>query len=318
MSADPTTDRTSPPVEAVVRPNLLLAGVTKAGTTSLVHYLGQHPDVSIIPGKGVDHFTPLRFGPAELPPIEQYFAAFAGLDTDVVLDGSITYFTGGQRLVEAVHAALPDARVLVILREPVARMWSAYKMKRSQGTLPDDVDTVGQFVDRCIALAATGEIDRPENVTFRTFTTAMYVDHLEHWWATYGDAVRVMFFEDLAERPRETMASLFEWLDVPASVADDIVYTVRNRSVQHRSRVLRRLAVRTFRANFDFLGRHQRLTRFLGRAYRRLNASEFSERFPADVRERLAEAYAPANARLAAALRDRGYRDLPAWLDVSA
>jgi hypothetical protein len=311
-----TDDHSTTPsgASAVRRPNLVLAGVTKAGTTSLVQYLGQHPDISIIPGKGVDHFTPLRFGAAELPPVEEYLAPFAGLDTPWVLDGSITYFTGGARLVDALHGVLPDARILVSLRDPVDRLWSAYKMKRSQGVLPSDVRDVGEFVDRCEELAATGEILEPEHVVFRTWATGMYVDHLAPWWDRYGDRVRVMFFEDLAADPRATMAGLLEWLGLDPADADAITYTVRNRSVHHRSPRLRRWATRTFRANWDFLVRHQRVTAALGRAYRAVNARDFDETFPPSVRARVAAAYAPATARLADALRARGQTELPDWL----
>ena len=309
------TEVGTPAAQRTRRPNLVLAGVTKAGTTSLVQYLGQHPDISTIPGKGADHFTPLRFGPAALPPIEEYFAAFAGLETPWVLDGSITYFNGGPRLVDALHDAVPDARILVILREPAGRLWSAYKMKRERGALPPEVQDMRDFVAACQRLERSAALDLPENVTFRTWSTGMYADHLVHWWAAFGDAVHVMFLEDLAADPGGTMADLFTWLGIDPGPAAQLTYAVRNKSVEHRHPVLRQVALRTFRANWSFLVRHQRLTSWLGRAYRLVNAREFRETFPPDVREAVVRAYRPANARLAAELRARGREHLPAWLE---
>lgn len=295
-------------------PNLVLAGVTKAGTTSLVQYLGQHPDISIIPGKGVDHFTPLRFGPVPLPPVERYYDAFAGLHTPWVLDGSITYFTGGPRLVTALHDAVPDARILVALRDPVSRLWSAYRMKRAQGVLPPAIRDVDDFVTTCEHLEAAGTIMKPEHVVFRTWATGRYLDHLGAWWDSYGDAVRVVFFEDLAADPRATMADLLDWLGLDAAGAEELTYTHRNRSVQHRSPRLRRLATRTFKANWDFLVRHQRVAAALGDLYRVVNARDLDETFPPAVRDRVAAAYRPSTSALAAALRERGVEGLPPWL----
>ena len=51
------------------RPNLVIAWVSKAGTTSMFHYLGQHPDVGTSDVKEVRYFTPLRYG-EELEPID--------------------------------------------------------------------------------------------------------------------------------------------------------------------------------------------------------------------------------------------------------
>lgn len=310
--------RPAPAVGPPGRPNLILAGVTKAGTTSLVQYLGQHPDISIIPGKGVDHFTPLRYGPATLPPIEDYFSAFGGFATPWILDGSITYFTGGSRLIGALHDALPHARILVILRDPVARFWSAYRMKRGHGTVPDDVPDVRAFAIRCRHLWEAGVIDRPEHATYRTWWTGMYVDHLAHWWEAYGDAVHVMFLEDLVAHPAATMRSLFSWLDVDVEHADSLAYTVRNRSVDHRLPALRRLAGRAFKSHWEFFVRHQRLTQILGGTYRLVNARRFQEDFPDDVRAMVADAYRPATAALAATMVARGLAPGPPWLRDAA
>ena len=41
-------------------PNLLVAGVSRGGTTSMFHYLGQHSEVGTSDVKELRYFTPLR------------------------------------------------------------------------------------------------------------------------------------------------------------------------------------------------------------------------------------------------------------------
>ena len=43
-------------------PNLVVIGVSKAGTTSLFEYLGRHRDVGLSDLKELRYFTPLRYG----------------------------------------------------------------------------------------------------------------------------------------------------------------------------------------------------------------------------------------------------------------
>ena len=43
-------------------PNLVIAGVPKAGTTSLFNYLAQHPDICPSDVKETRYFEPLRYG----------------------------------------------------------------------------------------------------------------------------------------------------------------------------------------------------------------------------------------------------------------
>lgn len=56
--------------------NLRLAGVPKAGTTSLFEYLGQHPEICASTYKGPGYISPLRRGEA-LPSLDSYRKNFA-------------------------------------------------------------------------------------------------------------------------------------------------------------------------------------------------------------------------------------------------
>src|SRR5690348_13644789 len=105
-------------------PNAVIAGVNKAGTTSLFHALAAHPDVTASKVKETHFFDPLKYG-EPTPPLQEYARFFPReATTPVVLEATPGYFYGGDPLATALREALPDARVVVVLREPGERAFS--------------------------------------------------------------------------------------------------------------------------------------------------------------------------------------------------
>lgn len=299
-----------------LRPNLLIPGVTKAGTTSLFWYLAQHPQICAADEKEIDYFTPLRHGEEPSQPLtvyEDYFPHYAG--ERYLLEASPRYFYGGRRLVSRVHEALPDARLVVALRDPVDRMLSAFRYQRSRGLRPGTM-TFEEFVDMCMHARRTGEdLDKGRNLD-RTLSVGRYIDYLPDWYAAYGrDDTTVVFFEHLVADPEAQIRRMCAWLDIDGEPAGDIDYTVRNRTVATRSHRLRRVAEALNERVGKSLRHVPSVKRTVRAVYERVNSRRTDDIGPAGrARERLLAFYAPANAELAAFLTAQGHRDLPAWL----
>ncbi len=128
------------PARPVLRhrvPTLLLAGVSHADAGALTAALDRHQQVCLPATRRIDHFTPLRYGLAVDAPLEDYddhFSAWRG--QRYRLETSPVYFDGGPRLVTEVAAAMPGARVVLLLRDPSARLWASYTDKLRRGRLP--------------------------------------------------------------------------------------------------------------------------------------------------------------------------------------
>src|SRR3954451_21171218 len=138
-----------------------MAGVTKAGTSSLHHYLGQHPGIGLADLKEVDHYAPMVSG-AEPPSLEEYAGHFRECaDATWRLAASPRSFIGGPPLVRRLADELGRPRVLIALREPVARMWSSYTYKRSKARLPQGMG-FSDFVAACHRVHDEGTVRGPE------------------------------------------------------------------------------------------------------------------------------------------------------------
>lgn len=304
-------------MQRVRLPNLLIVGVTKSGTTSLYWYLAQHPEVCASTHKETNFFSPLRYGRppiGELRDYERYFDHCSG--QRYLMEASPMYFYGGSALVNAVHEALPAVRIVVTLRDPVERLWSAYRYKRLQGGI-DETMEFEAFVERSIELREAGADSLEENDIYRALSIGRYIDSLEHWFNAFGDALYVMFFEHLASSPQKTVAALLDWLGVDSELASDFDYGVSQKTIEPRSKTLHHGA-RKFAEFVDArtgLNRNRALKGILREAYFKLNARAPSESMPADVRRWVECFYADSNKLLAEELSTRGYHDMPAWLN---
>ena len=94
------------------RTDAIIAGVNKAGTTSLFVSLSTHPDVAPSSIKETRFFLPARYG-QPLPPAAEWDAYFADAgDRPVHLEATPSYFYGGAAVAEAMRTRLVDPHAL--------------------------------------------------------------------------------------------------------------------------------------------------------------------------------------------------------------
>ena len=108
-------------------PTFLVIGAMKAGTTSLYHYLRDHPQVFMPETKEVNFFNPRRNWRRGL---RWYEAQFADAPSGAVALGeastSYTKHPWVTGVPQRISATLGDVRLIYVVREPVERMRSQY------------------------------------------------------------------------------------------------------------------------------------------------------------------------------------------------
>ncbi len=117
-------------------PDLYLIGAQKAGTTFLATLLGQHPEVCLSTPKEPDFFTKNWDKGADW-----YRSCFSNPDMPVLLDASVSYSAAPLEceranalavpskmdgVPERIRGISPNARFIYLMRDPVARTYSAY------------------------------------------------------------------------------------------------------------------------------------------------------------------------------------------------
>ena len=121
-------------------PNFFIVGAQKAGTTSLYHYLNQHPQVYMSPIKEpffFDHelsaggqVVRREFGGRRQPPrfanIEEYSALFDGVGDEKAIGEATPLYIYAPGTPERIERYVPGAKSIALLRHPADRAYSAF------------------------------------------------------------------------------------------------------------------------------------------------------------------------------------------------
>ena len=122
-------------------PNFYIVGAVKSGTTSLYAYLRQHPQVFLPTMKEPHFFTQPRPSPEQIhliqyvADIESYQHLYRGADRYPRIGDASPSYLWCEEAPERIHAVQPEARIIVILRDPVQRAYAQYLMDFNEGVL---------------------------------------------------------------------------------------------------------------------------------------------------------------------------------------
>jgi len=298
----------------VLLPNLIIAGVHKAATTSLFTYLAVHPDIYGPGKKEIHYFTPLRFG-NDIQDVEEYKKFFIGRkDERYALDGSPSYIYGGQVLRQAMRRVLPDHKIIVILRNPVSRFLSNYNYLRAK-LLIDTNEGIDMFVEKCIQASKMPLIDTDYS---RAIVEGKYFDFIPEWFDEYGsDNFKIIFFEDFIVNPQTIMCDLANWLDIDSTPFQNMKYTIENKTSFVRNKILHGYVLKLNDALEDVLRKNHKLKVWLRDVYYKINRDNKQNQAPVEqntINEIIAPLYIDSNKKLKKYLCDKGVGQLPNWV----
>ncbi len=116
-------------------PGFIVLGTQKGGTTTLHHLLGQHSDIFLPQQKEVHYFS-LH----DHQSLSWYSRNYQEA-TSHQLCGDITpYYLFHPRCPHGIHTALPQAKMIVLLRDPVERTISQFFHAKRHGFEPLDIE----------------------------------------------------------------------------------------------------------------------------------------------------------------------------------
>jgi hypothetical protein len=273
-------------VAPVTLPNFFLAGVPKAGTTSLYFYLRQHPQVYMSPIK-----EPTFFAAADLlaDPYRQQFRRFLERDPtalrifledtqantaqhfilrrgdyltlfhdvrheSAIGEASADYFWLPSAAA-AIRAAVPAARLIFILRHPAERLFSWYLLALWRDP---------RLTFRAWFLAAK----QPGAMWWPAVDGGRYVTHLQRFFALFPrDQMRIHLYDTFRADARAVLKDLFAFLGVDPGWPVDLSRRA-NETIVPR---FRRLEWLRRRAAFSLRWLPEAARDVLRRAYRRVN-----------------------------------------------
>ncbi len=207
-----------------MKPNFFVVGAARSGTTSLDRYLDQHPEIYLSPRKEMHFFAADSFprtGPGDerlnkrvVQDEEQYDSFFAGATNEIAIGESSVFYLCFPNIAERIAKAVPHAKILIVLREPVDRAYSAYmhlvRDGREHATFADGLRL---------------EEER-KNTGFEPMwwyrEVSHYYEQVKHYLDIFGtQQVKVLLYDELFTNLEQTLCDVFTFLGVRENVSID-------------------------------------------------------------------------------------------------
>jgi hypothetical protein len=191
-------------------PDFFIVGAPKSGTSSLYHYLIQHPDIFMTDPKE-PHFFYNHDSPGapvlEKKDLSDYLTLFEGVSTRIRAGEASTSYLWSANAAREIHTLQPKARIIAILRDPVERAYSQYWQQVRLG---------GERLSFEEALK-----EGPERIRQGRWHGLYYVDcgryatQVQRYLRLFGAGrVSIYLFEDLVTNPMSMCRNIFEFLGV--------------------------------------------------------------------------------------------------------
>lgn len=212
-------------------PDFLIIGTKRGGTTSMIKYLRRHP--AILPmWPGVENAKKTFFFDENYHRGEKWYRSHFPSDLQrrrterqqgvwPLTGEAAPYYMFHPLVLERVVETAPRVKIIVLLRNPVDRIWSHYHERVNAGTEPLSFQEAIDAEDERLR----GEAERivadggyySERHDFCSYLArGRYLEHLGPWLDQfYPDQLHIVRSEDLYTRPDEVLPAAHRFLGLP-------------------------------------------------------------------------------------------------------
>jgi hypothetical protein len=217
-----------------VLPNFFIVGAAKSGTSSLASYLSQHPEIGFSTEKEPNYFVfkgrNLRTQPGPAPgPVlfdqlykysatttNDYHRMFEhSADCPARGDASVRYLYAPQAAAE-IAEAVPGAKIIIMLRNPVDRLWSHYIMMKARYHLePASLEEALQLEPE--------RIRSGWDYDWHYVAVGSYCQQIVRYFECFGrENVQIHFYEDFCRQPQVVLEDVYRFLGVTPGFQADL------------------------------------------------------------------------------------------------
>ena len=240
-------------------PDFFIAGAPKAGTTALHAALARHPDLYLSAVKEPKFFLtdgppPAQGGPGDAKTYREhiwrqpdYEALFASAPPGTITGESTPFYLYNLAAQQRINKLIPQARMIIVLRDPIERAHSNWTHLWSAG-----LDPIDDFVGACDAedrRLAAGWAD-----FWHYKRIGLYGEQLEHLYTLFpAERVLLLRYRDLVDNPGGTLDRICAFLGIRQGLIDQVprenvtAHPELTRRHQNLSRIVRACSAVTSR-----------------------------------------------------------------------
>ncbi len=184
-------------------PNFLICGIQKGGTTSLYHYLREHPDIFLPAVKEVNFFH-LNYDKGRV----WYETHFAPHASQRALGEVSPLYMWYPEVPERIQHLIPETRLIFMLRNPIDRAYSNYWFNLSRSAQSSS--------------QSFGEAIRSAYGQQHYLSKGFYIEQIERFLPLFPrENLHFIISEDLQRDTLKTVAACCRFLNVDDSYQPD-------------------------------------------------------------------------------------------------
>ena len=199
--------------------DFFIVGAPKAGTTSLYHYLNEHPQVEMSSQKEPDYFSDkaihkqgMYYGKNRVNTLDKYESLFVQKESVVYGEGSVSYLFY-DNVAEDIKKYNPNAKIIIMLRNPIERAFSHYLMDYRLGLISDSFENIitkkSKHKNAHLFYQQYIEVSKYANQIQR------YLDFFEK------ENIFFIDYEDFKKNVSKTVCQLYSFLNISTEFAAD-------------------------------------------------------------------------------------------------
>ena len=197
-------------------PNFFIVGAPRAGTTTLYDYLKRTDGVFMSPKKEPHYFSqgiPHAKAPHAIRDKKKYLSLFNGTKNEKAVGEASSSYLWDPRAPQLIHKQVPEAKIIIILRDPIERSYSNYFWRIGSGR------KFSSFYD-AIQKSLQVEDDFFKAVIIEG---SWYYEQVKRYLDIFGTKqVKIIIFEEFIKEPRKKIKEILEFIDVDSQVPTEI------------------------------------------------------------------------------------------------
>ena len=223
-------------------PNFLIIGSAKGGTSSLHYYLRQHPQI-FMPDLKEPRFFALEGGILNfqnpdsainynsITTLREYESLFANVTNELGIGEASPLYLYSEKAARRIKHYVPDAKLMVILRNPVDRAFSCYTHLLREGYEPLSFEA-----------ALKAESERRQNNWAHLWhyrEAGYYYRQLKPYFELFNpEQIKIYLFDEFKQDNHAVLTDIYDFLGVDRDFVPDM--TRQNVSGMPKSRRLQK------------------------------------------------------------------------------
>jgi hypothetical protein len=193
-------------------PNFFIVGAAKAGTYSLYYYLNEIPGICMSKIKEPYYFSPHfieRYPGETVTAKEEYLRLFENASSCIALGEASPSYLWDPDSPKLIHQAVPNARIIILLRDPIERAYSHYLMDTKFGAHEKKSsfyhDLMRSFKNQ----------EKVSGISSLYVEFGMYYEQVKRYFDEFGrQQVKVIIYEEFIQHQEETVNDVLAFLGV--------------------------------------------------------------------------------------------------------